>query len=85
MCSHFSGEIIATDGKALRHDYVLALKVNQGIAHEEIRSFFDYIVPTDPSMKNPPSLDRAEYLETVDVDHGRIDVRESKVVSLFVE
>ncbi len=56
-------------------DYVLALKGKKGIAHEEIRSFFDDIVPTDPSMKNPPSLDQAESLETVAVDHGSIETR----------
>lgn len=63
-------EIIESDA-----DYVLALKGNQGIAHEEIRSFFDDIVPADPSMPQPPSLDGADYLETVDVDHGRIETR----------
>ena len=63
-------EIIESDA-----DYVLALKGNQGTAHKEIRSFFDDLVPPDPSMGQPPTHEHLDYIETVDGDHGRIETR----------
>ena len=63
-------EIIDADA-----DYVLALKGNQGTAHEEIRSFFDDLIPPDPSLGQPCSPEGMGYLQTVDGDHGRIEIR----------
>ena len=55
-------EIIDADA-----DYVLALKGNQGTAHEEIRSFLeDAIARKDPSLA---------YWESVEKGHGRIETR----------
>jgi len=63
-------EIIDADA-----DYVLALKGNQGTAHEEIRSFFDDLIPPDPSLGQDCSPQGMDYLQTVDGDHGRIETR----------
>lgn len=55
-------EIIDADA-----DYVLALKGNQGTAHQEIRSFLeDAIARKDPSLA---------YWESVEKGHGRIETR----------
>lgn len=55
-------EIIDADA-----DYVLALKGNQGTAHEEIRSFLeDAIAGKDPSLA---------YWESLEKGHGRIETR----------
>ena len=56
-------------------DYLLALKGNQGTAHDEVTSFFDNLIPPDSEMKKitpPPSVG---YLQTIDGDHGRIETR----------
>jgi len=63
-------EIIEADA-----DYVLALKGNQGTAHEEIRRFMDDLVPPDATLGPPPTPKRIDYLETVDGNHGRIETR----------
>jgi predicted transposase YbfD/YdcC len=63
-------EIIEADA-----DYVLALKGNQTAAHEEIRSFFNDLVPPDPTMGTPPRPAHTDFLETVEADHGRIETR----------
>ena len=63
-------EIIESDA-----DYVLALKGNQGTAHNEIRRFFDDLIPSNHCMGTPPVHDHMDYLETVDGDHGRIETR----------
>ncbi len=55
-------EIIDSDA-----DYVLALKGNQGTAHEEIRSFLE-----DAIARKAPSL---AYWESVEKGHGRIETR----------
>lgn len=55
-------EVIESDA-----DYVLALKGNQGTAHEEIRTFLD-----DAIARKDPSL---AYWESVEKGHGRIETR----------
>ena len=56
-------------------DYVLALKGNQGIAHKEIKSFFDDLIPADNCKGIAPKHKHMDYLETIDGDHGRIETR----------
>lgn len=63
-------EIIEADA-----DYCLALKGNQGNAHEEIRAFFDDLVPPDPDMGKPRRPKNADFVEFVEADHGRIETR----------
>ena len=63
-------EIIEADA-----DYCLALKGNQTAAHEEIRAFFDDLIPPDPAMGTPPRPPRTDYVESVEGDHGRIETR----------
>lgn len=64
-------EIVAADA-----DYVLALKGNQGQCYQEIKTFLDDAVArhqeTTPVQKNPKPL---AYQETVDKDHGRLELR----------
>jgi len=55
-------EIIEADA-----DYVLALKGNQGIALEEVRSYLD-----DALIHDPQSL---AFYETIEKGHGRIETR----------
>ena len=63
-------EIIEADA-----DYCLSLKGNQSAAHEEIRAFFDDLIPPDPAMGPAPPPPKADYTESVDADHGRIEIR----------
>lgn len=56
-------------------DYVLSLKGNQGTAEEEVRAFFDDLIPPDPSLPPPPTPQRMDYLQTIDGDHGRVETR----------
>lgn len=63
-------EIIDADA-----DYCLALKGNQSTAHEEIRAFFDDLIPPDPAMGPPPQPQQTDYVESVEADHGRIETR----------
>ena len=63
-------EIIEADA-----DYVLALKGNQTAAHEEIRAFFDDLIPPDPAMGLAPRPAQTDYIESVEADHGRIETR----------
>ena len=55
-------EIVDADAQ-----YVLALKGNQGMAHEEVKAFLD-----DAILRTPAILD---YHETTDKGHGRIETR----------
>jgi predicted transposase YbfD/YdcC len=55
------------DGEA---DYVLALKGNKSLHHEQVKLFFDQI-ETD---RETPAL--CDYHKTVNKDHGRIEIRE---------
>src|SRR5215203_5320613 len=56
-------EIIEADA-----DYVLALKGNQGTAHEEIKSFLDDALT--PSAAPRPQKPKRAFVETVEKDHG---------------
>ena len=50
-------------------DYVLGLKGNQGILHEEVKDFFT--VAAAESFK----IVKHEYIEETDKDHGRLEIR----------
>jgi predicted transposase YbfD/YdcC len=50
-------------------DYVLGLKGNQGILHEDVKEFFT--VATAESFKTV----KHEYIEETDQDHGRLEIR----------
>lgn len=50
-------------------DYVLSLKGNQGNFHKDIKLFFD-----DQYSKNFTDI-KADYFETIDGEHGRIEIR----------
>lgn len=63
-------EIIEADA-----DYCLALKGNQSTTHEEIRAFFDDLIPQDPTMGPPPRPEQTDYVESIEADHGRIETR----------
>ena len=61
-------------------DYVLALKGNQETVHEEVKSYLDDAITRQAHQ--PPTrlaatdkLPELDYLETVEKDHGRIEVR----------
>ena len=56
-------------------DYVLALKGNQGILHEDIKLFFQDAKET--SFKDI----HHDFYETIDGDHGRIETRRYSIVS----
>lgn len=56
-------------------DYVLALKGNQGNLHEDVKLFFEDAKST--SLEEVPH----SYHETIDGDHGRIEIRRYWVVS----
>ena len=68
-------EIIEADA-----DYVLALKGNHEVVHEEVKSFLDAAIEELGSKRSPKSKlskEAAELgvLETVDNDHGRLETR----------
>ncbi len=50
-------------------DYVLALKGNQGSFHEDVKLFLD------TARKNNFEEMSGDYYETLDADHGRIEIR----------
>jgi predicted transposase YbfD/YdcC len=67
-------EIVESDA-----DYVLALKGNQEIVHEEVKSYLDeaiarkaHLPPSKPPARFVPELD---YTETFEKDHGRLETR----------
>jgi predicted transposase YbfD/YdcC len=67
-------EIVEADA-----DYVLALKGNQETVHQEVKAYLDDAIlrrslPTRrrPGPREVPELD---YLETIEKDHGRIEIR----------
>ncbi len=74
-------------------DYVLALKGNHGTVHEKVSSFFDHLhegeLTPDPVVQEeeepaPQPVVQEEHistLETVDGDHGRIEIRRYYQVS----
>ena len=61
-------------------DYVLAVKGNQGTLHEDIKTFFDDQIEGgfDDYRQKPEALGT---YETVENDHGRVDVRKYWIVS----
>ena len=59
-----AARIIAGEG-----DYVLALKGNQSQLHEDVVAFFDY------AQRRQFAELEWDYHETIDKDHGRIEVR----------
>jgi predicted transposase YbfD/YdcC len=68
-------EIIEADA-----DYVLALKGNQETVHEEVKTFLDHTltqsqVRRPPGAKLPKAAANLAFLETVDKDHGRFEIR----------
>ncbi len=67
-------EIVESDA-----DYVLALKGNQETVHEEVKSYLDdalarkaHLLPPRSPAEVVPELD---YLETLEKDHGRLEIR----------
>jgi predicted transposase YbfD/YdcC len=68
-------EIIEADA-----DYVLALKGNQEVVHQEVKSFLDGTLaeqqaPRPVGAKLSPAAASLACLETVDKDHGRLETR----------
>jgi predicted transposase YbfD/YdcC len=68
-------EIVEADA-----DYVLALKGNQETVHEEVKSFLDATLverqsPRLPGAKLSQAAATLASLETVEKDHGRLEIR----------
>lgn len=69
-------EIIEADA-----DYVLALKGNQETVHEEVKAFLDATM-AEAQASRPPGAQRSQaaaklaHLQTVEKDHGRIEIRD---------
>jgi predicted transposase YbfD/YdcC len=68
-------EIIEADA-----DYVLALKGNQETVHEEVKAFLDAAVaeregPRPTGAKLSRAASSLAYVETVEKDHGRVEIR----------
>lgn len=80
---------IAKEIKESDAEYVLALKGNQETVHDEVRLFFNELIPPDPAFGIPPPPPEAmRYLQTQDGDPGRIETRRfwlSNDVSWFAE
>jgi predicted transposase YbfD/YdcC len=60
-------------------DYVLALKGNHGTVHEKVVTFFDQLEEQEPQTLVQD--DDISGHETVDGDHGRIEIRRYRQVS----
>ena len=61
-------------------DYVLALKGNQETVHEEVKTFLDQTLvekqaPRPPGVKLSAEAVGLAFLETVEKDHGRFEIR----------
>jgi predicted transposase YbfD/YdcC len=84
---------IAKEIKEADADYVLALKGNQETVHEEVKSFLDAAlaerqVPRLPGAKLSKEAETLAFLETVEKDHGRIEIRryyQSDVLDWFAD
>jgi predicted transposase YbfD/YdcC len=68
-------EIVEADA-----DYVLALKGNQETVHEEVKSFLDALLLERearllPGQKLSPAAAQLAACETVEKDHGRLEIR----------
>lgn len=71
---------IAKEIKEADADYVLALKGNQGTAHEEVQAFLDDAVARSQKAAGKPARGpqpkaALAFLETVEKDHGRLETR----------
>ncbi len=55
-------------------DYVLALKGNHATVHSEMREYMDDVIPPG-SDKHTPLPDGMDFYETIEKDHGRIEIR----------
>ena len=71
---------IAKEIKEADADYVLALKGNQGTAHEEVKTYLDDAVArsqktTGKPARSPQLKEELAFLETVEKDHGRLETR----------
>jgi predicted transposase YbfD/YdcC len=84
---------IAKEIKEADADYVLALKGNQETVHEEVKSFLDGALaekqaPKLPGAKLSKAAANLACLETVEKDHGRIEIRryyQSDVLDWFAD
>jgi predicted transposase YbfD/YdcC len=56
-------------------DYVLALKGNHGTIHEKVVTFFDQFDEVEPAPQPVVQDEHISTSETVDGDHGRIEIR----------
>jgi predicted transposase YbfD/YdcC len=65
---------IAAKIKAAGADYVLALKGNHATVHSEMREYFNDIIPAGAD-KHTPRPDGMDFYETIEKDHGRIEIR----------
>ncbi len=63
-------EIIESDA-----DYVLALKGNHSVAHDEIRTFFDDLIAPNPYLAPIETPEGMSCFESVDGGHGRVESR----------
>jgi predicted transposase YbfD/YdcC len=75
---------IAREIKEADAEYVLALKGNQGTAHQEVKAFLDQTVaekkrPRPAGAPQPKAAATLQELETIDKDHGRIETRRYSV------
>lgn len=71
---------IAREIKEADADYVLALKGNQETVHAEVKTFLDQTVaelqePCLPGAKRSPAAATLATWETVEKDHGRLEIR----------
>ncbi len=71
---------IAQEIKAADADYVLALKGNQETVHAEVKAFLDETLaekqgPRLPGAKLSPAAATLAACETVEKDHGRLEIR----------
>jgi predicted transposase YbfD/YdcC len=71
---------IAKEIREADADYVLALKGNQGVVHEEVRAFLDQAVaqkkkPRSPGAPVPKAAAMLAEFETVEKEHGRMETR----------
>ena len=84
---------IAKEIREADADYVLALKGNQETVHEEVKSFLDAALaerqaPKLPGTKLSKEAETLAFLETVEKDHGRIEIRryyQSDVLNWFAD
>ena len=84
---------IAKEIKEADADYVLALKGNHETVHAEVKSFLDAALaeqqaPRPAGAKLSPAAANLAYLETVEKDHGRLEIRryyQSDVLDWFAD